>query len=61
MEYTLASGYAALGEADLAFQWLDSAIVARRQYSGFLYIDPNWDSFRSDPRYQAALERRGFK
>ena len=53
----IAVGYAALGDRDAAFRWLDRAYADR---SGLLYDLPMlmpWDPIHSDPRW-AALERR---
>jgi serine/threonine-protein kinase len=53
----IAVAYAALGDRDAAFTWLDRAYTDR---SGLLYDLPvlmPWDPIHSDPRW-AALERR---
>lgn len=53
----IAVGYAALGDREAAFRWLDRAYADR---SGLLYDLPMlmpWDPIHSDPRW-AALERR---
>jgi serine/threonine-protein kinase len=53
----IAQGYAALGDRDAAFRWLEQAYADR---SGYLF-DPElvmpWDPIHSDPRF-VALERR---
>ena len=53
----IAQGYAALGDVDAAFKWMNVAFDER---SGLLYDMPAmmpWDPIRRDPRW-AALERR---
>jgi tetratricopeptide (TPR) repeat protein len=56
-----ATVYAALGEVDKAFKWLERASLDR---SGFLAMwvngDPRLDSLRSDPRMSDLLRRVGF-
>jgi serine/threonine protein kinase/tetratricopeptide (TPR) repeat protein len=54
--YQIALIYAALGDKDQAFAWLDKAIE-RRDLVIFLKTDPPWDSLRSDPRFPALLRR----
>jgi len=49
--YELASASAALGELDLAFTWLDQAVVERASLLTTLRIDPVMDVLRQDPRY----------
>ncbi|HLA91466.1 MAG TPA: protein kinase [Gemmatimonadaceae bacterium] len=52
----VANGYAALGDRDAAFRWLDLAFAERS--SGLINLtDPNWDPIRDDPRFRA-LQRR---
>jgi len=57
--YALASVHALLGEAAEAFHWLEQAFAARSYYLAWLKVDPGWAGLRADPRYQAALVRRG--
>jgi len=53
----IAKGYAALGDADSAFAWLERARDQRTHWLIALPWDPMLTSFRADPRF-AALERR---
>jgi len=55
--YEIGSLYAAVGERDLAFQWLERAL--RERSPGFvgMRVDRLLDGLRNDPRY-GALERR---
>jgi TolB-like protein/DNA-binding winged helix-turn-helix (wHTH) protein len=54
----LAEDYAALGDKDAAFEWLENAYSARAEVS-FLKVDPSFDGLRSDPRYADLLRRMG--
>jgi hypothetical protein len=49
--------YAALGDKNQAFEWLDKADKEHDQFLPRLKTDPRFDSLRSDPRFQE-LERR---
>ena len=50
--------YANLDEKDLAFTWLERALVA---YDSFIFNlnDPDWDPIRSDPRFVELCDRLG--
>ena len=51
--------YAALGDADRMFAWLDRAIAERSPGVAYLYVDPLLDRYRADPRFKAAIARAG--
>src|SRR4029453_3999911 len=51
--YAMAFVHAGLGERDAAFERLDQAYDERDVHLIFLPVDPNWDAFRADPRFQA--------
>jgi serine/threonine-protein kinase len=51
--------YAALGDADRMFAWLDRAIAERSSAVAYLYVDPLLDPYRADPRFKAAIARAG--
>ena len=53
----LARIYAALGQKDEAFSWLDQAYDERDRYLVWLKVDEALDSLRSDPRFDALLRR----
>ena len=55
----IARVYAALGEKDDAFKWLDDAYSERSPQLAFLSVDPTLDSLRSDPRFLNLLTRMG--
>lgn len=58
--YAMALVYAGLEERDLTFHWLDRAFEAHDVHLIFLTVDPKWDSFRADPRFQSLLARCAF-
>ena len=49
--------YAALGEKDRAFEWLDKAYLERLSEMVGFAASPDMDPLRSDPRYTAMLRR----
>jgi TolB-like protein/Flp pilus assembly protein TadD len=55
----LAYVYAALGNRDEAFAWLDKAFEHRSSRILWLKVDPRVDSLRSDPRFAALIRRLG--
>jgi hypothetical protein len=57
--YPFAMIYAALGERDLAFEWLERAFAERDPMLVALNVDPAFDGLRSDPRFANLLNRIG--
>jgi TolB-like protein/Flp pilus assembly protein TadD len=51
--------HAALNETDDAFAWMERALEERSVWLGYLNVEPQWDSSRSDPRFQGLLRRIG--
>jgi len=51
--------YAALGDADRTFFWLDRAIAERSWFVAFIKVDPVLDQVRSDPRFAGAVAHAG--
>ena len=51
--------YAALGENDLAFEWLKKALDADVLWAAVfdLKVHPFWDSLRSDSRFEGMVRR----
>jgi tetratricopeptide (TPR) repeat protein len=56
----VAYAYAALGEADAAFEWMEKAYERRSTGVAWIRGDPSLDPLRSDPRYDDLLRRIGF-
>jgi hypothetical protein len=52
--FFLSEAYAGLPRNDRAFAWLEKAYEML-----FLAVDPNFDSLRSDPRFDTFLRRVG--
>ncbi len=52
--------YAALGEADAAFEWLEKAYERRSLQITWIRVAPSVDPLRSDPRFDDLLRRIGF-
>jgi tetratricopeptide (TPR) repeat protein len=52
--------YAALGEKDEAFRWLDQAFSMKDDYLSTFKVHPIFDPLRSDPRFQVMLRRMNF-
>ena len=57
--YAMAALYAALGEKDRAFEWLEKVYQQRSYYVVFLNADPALDGLREDPRFTDLLRRIG--
>lgn len=58
--YEVAQIYAALGDADTAFEWLEKAFQLRDPTMVSLKTDPFLDPLRGDPRFEDFLERMKF-
>jgi TolB-like protein/Flp pilus assembly protein TadD len=52
--------HAGLGEGEAVIEWLAKAYDARDVHLIYLPVDPKWDPYRADPRFQALLTRCGF-
>ena len=55
----LALVYAALGENDIAFKWLEKSFERHEESLLSLKVDPKADPLRSDPRFIALLKKIG--
>jgi TolB-like protein/DNA-binding SARP family transcriptional activator/Tfp pilus assembly protein PilF len=53
--------HGALGDTDLALQFLEEGIQIRSPTVAYLGVDPMWDPMRSDPGFKAVLDRLGFR
>ena len=60
LPYALALVHAGLGDREAVFDWLNRAYAARDVHLIYLTVDPRWDPYRADPRFQALLARCGF-
>jgi TolB-like protein/DNA-binding winged helix-turn-helix (wHTH) protein/Tfp pilus assembly protein PilF len=57
-EFALAAIYSALGDRDHAIAALEKGVQARSLLP-FVFVDPQLDPLRSDPRYSGLLQRMG--
>jgi TolB-like protein/Flp pilus assembly protein TadD len=58
--YAIAMGYLGLQRVDAMFQWLERAYVARDVHLVFGPVDPKWDPYRGERRFQGVMSRCGF-
>ena len=58
--YARALVHAGLGERDAALEWLNRAYDAHDVHLVLLTMDPKWETFRSDDRFLAVINRCGF-
>jgi TolB-like protein/Flp pilus assembly protein TadD len=59
--YAFAIVHAGLGDRGASMKWLERAYDVRDAHLVFLTVDPKWDPFRGDPRFDALLLRLGFR
>jgi hypothetical protein len=57
--YGLAQIYATLNHKDDTFKWLQAAYDDHAVWMGYLGVDPIFDRYRSDLRFQGLLRRIG--
>jgi tetratricopeptide (TPR) repeat protein len=57
--YGLAQVYAALSDKEQTFRWLQTAYDDHAVWMSYLAVDPAFDRFRSDQRFQDLLRRVG--
>jgi hypothetical protein len=57
--YLIALIYTALGDKNETFAWLDEADKAHDLNAVRLKVDPRFASLRSDPRFNALVQRIG--
>ncbi|MEO6655851.1 MAG: protein kinase [Pyrinomonadaceae bacterium] len=57
MSYWVASTYALLGDADLAFKWLGKSVKLGNENKYHFERDTNLESLRDDPRWPELLEK----
>jgi tetratricopeptide (TPR) repeat protein len=51
--------YAALGEKDAAFDWLERAFQERTPFLIYLNVHPVFDNLHGDPRFDSLVKRIG--
>jgi hypothetical protein len=49
--------HSAMGDVDRAFQWLTRACDEHADHVPYLKVSPRVDSLRSDPRFEALMQR----
>ena len=57
--YEIASGHARMGDKDQVFVWLEKAFQERDSRIVALRVEPVFETFRSDPRFQDLIKRIG--
>ncbi|HKV77203.1 MAG TPA: tetratricopeptide repeat protein [Candidatus Sulfotelmatobacter sp.] len=57
--YNIAVVHAALGDKDIAFDWLRRALDQHSSSCLLLAVDPVFDGLRSDPRFQQGMRKVG--
>jgi hypothetical protein len=57
----LAAAYAAVGERDKAFEFLEQAFRERDSLLVYLKVEPMFDPLRDDPRFATLLTRIGLE
>jgi TolB-like protein/Tfp pilus assembly protein PilF len=58
--YFVSRIYAALGETNEAFKWLETGYQERGEWMTLLKVDPRFDNMRDDPRFQDLMRRMNF-
>jgi hypothetical protein len=59
--YAIALVHAGLEHRGAALAWLERAYDARDIHMIYLPVDPKWDAYRADPRFEALIVRCGFR
>jgi len=57
--FLVAAVYAALGDKDPAFRWLDQAVKEHDTFMPWLKVDPELEKLRDDPRFADMIRRVG--
>ncbi len=58
--YAIALGYLGLRRVEKTFQWFERAYDARDVHLVFAPVDPKWDPYRSERRFEEVMSRCGF-
>ena len=59
--FNIALAYAALGDRDAAFVWLERAYAQRLYLLRTLHVEQGYEPLRNDPRYDDLIRRLGFE
>jgi serine/threonine-protein kinase len=59
--FHLAMAYAALGDSDRAFRWLEAAYAQHASFMNLLAVSTGFESLHSDPRFDHMLRRMGLR
>lgn len=57
----VAAGYAAMGDKDLALEWLGKALELKDAFASVANAYPAFDSVRADPRFQGLMAKLGIR
>jgi eukaryotic-like serine/threonine-protein kinase len=57
--FHIALVYVGLGEKDQAIEWLEKAKSERDPFLMYIKVDPNFDSLRDNPRFNALVQQMG--
>jgi hypothetical protein len=57
--FEIALVYIGLGQKDKAMEWLEKAKTERDPFLIYIKVDPNFDSLRDNPRFNALVQQMG--
>jgi len=57
--YYIAAIHSGSEKREQTLEWLEKACASRESWMAFLNIDPIWDRYRSEPRFQAMVRKVG--
>ncbi len=57
----IAGKYAALGETEKAFEWLEKSYARRSPWLIYLKVFSEFDQLHSDPRFEALAKKLGLE
>jgi serine/threonine-protein kinase len=56
---SMAMIYGRMGEKETALRWLEQAFRDRTRSMAYIKVEPQFDSLRSDPRFQDIVKKMG--
>ena len=59
--YNFAITYNALGETEIALNYLEKAFAEKNVLMTFLKVDPKWNNLRNEPRFIDLMRRMNFE